>query len=196
MKTSNLLKTLTSALFLGAALTGVQADSLLRDGDFNALPVSTAPDIGKAAGRWHFDSVWAEGAPSLVSIVPAPAGGDGKCLLMSLAATETVDAEPEVLHQFSAVNRSIDKIINMSFDIYVEPGRGGGDTSIAQGSLGSERVVHLRWNSDGTLYNRVPSGVAPLFPYPRGVWQSVRVELDLYNNRYNLHWSEKASRWR
>lgn len=193
MKTNCTITTLAAAFLFGTALTGAHAASLLKDGSFETLAVGTAPNVGKAAGRWHFDDAWPEATASQVSIAPAPAGGDGNSLRMSLAATETTSAEPEVLHQFPAVNRSTGKIIILTFDLYVEPGHGGADTSLAHSAESSDRAMQLRWNADGKLYNRATgSGDTSLFPYPRGVWQSVRVELDLAKDRYNLYLSEKG----
>ncbi len=77
MKTTNTIKTLTVALLLGSRLSGAQAASLLADGDFNSLPIGTAPDTNAPAGHWFWPADYiafplGEAAATQVSIAPAP----------------------------------------------------------------------------------------------------------------------------
>jgi len=74
MKTNPTLKILLAALLLAAALSPTHAASLIKDGDFDSLPVGTAPDSGKPAGSWFLD-FGPETSVSQVSIAPAPGGG-------------------------------------------------------------------------------------------------------------------------
>ncbi len=199
MKANNAVKAITAALLLGAGLSGARAASLLADGDFDSLPVGTAPDIGTPAGHWFWPadyvaSNFGEATASQVSIVPAPGGGTGNCLQLSLTATEFLDRTvqlPNFLRR--SVTKASGQILNVSFDIYVEPGRGGGAVFLGKGFHSeSDRGPQVYWLPNGALLSRRPGGVVItlISSYPRGVWQTVRLEVDVARDRFNFYWSE------
>ncbi len=131
MKTNPTLKALTAALLLAAAPTGSHAASLLEDGDFDALPVGNAPNPSEPAGGWHFvqnNTRW-EPSPEGVSIVPAPAGGDGNALRFSVAENGNPGGSIVLNKELTrSVTADSGQILNVSFDIYVEPGAVGPNT--------------------------------------------------------------------
>jgi len=204
MKTTHLLKALTAALLLAAALSPGHAASLLTNGDFDSLPVGTAPDVGRPVGGWsqNPDAEATETAPSQVTIAPAPAGGTGNALRLSLAEGEFADDSMEALKYLTrAVTTDSGQILNVSFDIYVEPGAIGPGVVLAQ-SDPNTRTAQLSWGSLTPGPNTLtaweytgPDLSAPttlLSTYPRGIWQTVRLEVDLARARYNFYWSEKG----
>ena len=74
MKTNRSIKTFHTALLLAAAQSGTQAASLLADGNFDNLPVGTAPNVGVPAGHWFWPADYllgeGEAAASQFSIAP------------------------------------------------------------------------------------------------------------------------------
>ena len=91
MKTKNTLKAVLTALLPGIEFSGAGVASLLADGDFDSLPVGTAPDAGTPAGHWFWPvgDLAVERVAAQFSIVPAPVGSTGNCPLRSLTATES-----------------------------------------------------------------------------------------------------------
>lgn len=202
MKRTDLIPSLTAALLLTAALSPAHAASLITDGDFDALPVGTAPDVGKPAGSWFWPADYMIGeianetSPSQVSISPAPAGGTGNALRLSFGATEAPGMFTYLPNFFAqSVTRTSGKIIIASCDIYVAPGRGGGGAFLGQGSKETgDRGPQIHWMPDGTLLAWVSgnTGVTLASSYPRGVWQSVRLRIDLNRNRFDFFSGEKG----
>ena len=202
MKTNNTLKTILAALLLGAGLSGANAASLLADGDFDSLPVGTAPDVGTPAGHWFWPANYlidaeylGERAAAQFSIVPAPGGGSGNCLLRSFTATEwtgSTVALPNLLAR--SVTKASGEILHVSFDIYVAPGRGGGAVNLGKGFVFEDRGPQLAWLATGELIARTAGGgiTSLISSYPRGVWQTVRLEVDVAHDRYNFYWGEKG----
>jgi len=201
MRTNNTFKAVITALLLGTGLSGARAASLLADGDFDSLPAGTAPDVGTPAGHWLFPadypSLWREQTPSQVSIVPVPGGGTGHCLQLSYTATEST-VEPMFLPNIlgRSVTKASGQILNVSFDIYVEPGRGGGLLFLGKGvstqSI-TDRGPQIHWYPTGELATRGNGEFITLISsYPRGVWQTVRLEVDLAHDRFHFYWSERG----
>ena len=206
MKTNHTVKAILTALLLGTGLYGARAASLLQDGDFNSLLESSAPDLNTPAGHWFWPADYlttGEGQGSLgetsveqICVFPAPAGGTGLCLRLFIAATAspgTTIALPNFLGR--SVTKASGEILNVSFDIYVEPGRGGGAVHLGKGlNIASDRGPQLMWYSSGELITRNVSleNITLMSSYPRGVWQTVRLKVDLANDRFNFYWSEKG----
>jgi len=205
MKTNLLIQALSAALLLAAAPVGTRAEALVTDGDFDSLPAGTAPDRGNPAGGWFFepDRVdWAELAPSQISIAPAPGGGTGNALRFSFAENGNPGHSASVINQLTRpVTADSGQILNVSFDIYVEPGAIGPAVVLAQDNE-DNRTVQLLWGHPDYGLNALtaweytgPDSAARttlLSSYPRGIWQTVRLEVDLTRARYNFYWSEKG----
>jgi hypothetical protein len=90
--------TFGAALLLGSLQSAAHADSLMTDGDFDALPVGTAPDVGKPAGHWFYPAGFSEteSAASQFSIAPAPVGGTGNALRFSFRSERERKLKPRL----------------------------------------------------------------------------------------------------
>lgn len=214
MRIHRTLKTLTAALLLVAAPSGTQAAALIKDGDFDALPVGTAPDVGKPAGRWFWPASYSsypttgnnhtEPAASQISVVPAPAGGTGNALRLSFGATENLGLNTFLPNALARrVTKTSGEILHVSFDVYVAPGRGGGAVLLGSGPdynthlpqvVINERGPQMMWRPDGKLISRDLNDTDTTLnaSYPRGVWQSVRLEVDMARQRYKFFSGEKG----
>ena len=199
MKINNTIKAITAALLLCIAQSGTQAASLLADGNFDSLPVSTAPDVGKPAGHWFWPadySQYTEAAASQFSIVPAPAGGAGNALRLSITATESLDRNVHLPNRLGkSVTQVSGEFVHNSCDIYVAPGRGGGAVYLGKGADADvDRGPQVIWHPNGQLLTRNSSAVDTtlIASYPRGTWQTVRLKVDLARQRFDFYWGEKG----
>jgi hypothetical protein len=215
MNRTDLIPTLTAALLLAASLSPVHAASLIRDGDFDSLPVGTAPDSGKPAGSWFWPASYSsypstgenytEPAASQMSIASAPAGGTGNALRLSFGATENLGRPTFLPNVFARrVNNTSGERLHVSFDLYVAPGRGGGAVLLGYGPIFNthdpalnERGPQLIWEPSGRLsawaaWHISETPIALSASYPRGVWQTVRLEVDMARQRYNFFSGEKG----
>jgi len=203
MRILRTIKPLLAALLMAAAPSGTYAASFLVDGDFDNLPVGTAPDRNTPAGGWFWPAKYlrtsdgksfTETSVSQVSIVPAPGDGGGdNAMHYAFAATDPGPGTvlPNLLTQ--RITKASGEMLSVSFDIYVAPGRGGADIVLSNGSLlQSQFGPYLRWRDNGKLYFLKSEGFLALFDYPRGVWQSVRLKIDLAQGRFDLEWSERG----
>lgn len=204
MKTNKTLKVILTALLLAAGLSGANAAALLADGDFDSLPVGTAPDVNTPAGHWYWPAdyltigggkTFGETTSSQVTIVRAPGGDTGNCLQLSFTATEHSEVGTTLPNLFSrSVTKVSGEILHVSFDIYVEPGRGGGGVYLGKGYFSAaDRGPQLIWLSTGVLSSgSLADSITLISSYPRGVWQTVRLEVDLGHDRFDFYWSEKG----
>ena len=144
MKRTDLIPTLTAALLLAAALSPVGAASLIKDGDFDSLPVGTATDVGKPAGSWFWPASYSSypstgetytvPAASQMSIASAPAGGTGNALRLSFGTTENLGRHTFLPNVFARrVTRTSGEALHVSFDLYLAPGSGGGAVLLGYG---------------------------------------------------------------
>jgi hypothetical protein len=196
MKTNRLTKTLLAALLLAAAPAETHAASLLGDGNFDKLPAGTAPDVGVPAGRWFLhpnnSSRW-ERSPEGISIAPSPAGGTGNALRYNLSANYGPGTSVDVYNTLARpVTAASGEIIDMSFDIYIEPGSGGPSLILGTDGRDDKAAVQLTWGNDGRVVTWTPAQTTLVDAYPRGVWQTVRLKVDLVRQRYDFDWSEKG----
>ena len=196
MKTNRLTKTLLAALLLAAAPAETHAASLLGDGTFDNLSVGTAPTPGQPAGRWFLhpnnSSRW-ERSPEGISIAPSPAGGTGNALRYNLSANYGPGTSVDVYNTLARpVTAASGEIIDMSFDIYIEPGSGGPSLILGTDGRDDKAAVQLTWGNDGRVVTWTPAQTTLVDAYPRGVWQTVRLKVDLVRQRYDFDWSEKG----
>jgi len=175
---------------LVVSLSSSPGASLLLDGDFDSLPVGNAPDVGAPAGHWFFPVDYAEVSETNTpefSIAVAPGGTNGNSLHVSAEASILGSQHlPNIFTQ--SINKGAGLIIIASFDIYVTPGYGGGAVYLGDGfDLANQRGPQLGWSPAGTMSYRAPDGNYVIGSYEQGSWQSVRIETDVDNDRYNLY---------
>jgi hypothetical protein len=206
MKTNRFIQALTAALLLAAAPAETHAASLLGDGNFDNLPVGNAPNPNEPAGRWYFignNTRW-EPSPEGVAIVPAPAGGDGNALRFSWGPNQATWHSVDLYNNLARpVDTASGQIVNVSFDVYVTSPEVGGVAINLNGDSDSEYAVSASWSWGTTnitdlflvqsrTNNQGSSKFAAVPSYPKGVWQSVRIEVDLASWRYNFYWGVKG----
>jgi hypothetical protein len=174
---------------LVVSLSSSPGASLLLDGDFDSLPVGNAPDVGAPAGHWFFPVDYAEVAEtntSEFSIAVAPGGTNGNSL--HVLADASMLGSQHLPNIFTlSINKGAGLIVIASFDIYVTPGHGGGAVYLGDGfDLANQRGPQLGWGV-GTMSYRAPDANYVIGNYDQGIWQSVRIETDVDNDRYNLY---------
>jgi hypothetical protein len=197
MKTKNLF--LLAALIAGFGLITagqVRAQlftSILLDGDFNSLAPGTAPDVGVPAGHWSFPPDYA-GVDEFtnafeLSIAVAPGGTNGNSL--HVLADSTIINNQHLPNMFTqSVNKGTGAWLIATFDLYVATGHGGGSAYLGNGwAASSNRGPQIAWDPAGNMVYTAPNGSMTNFigAYAHGIWQSVRIEADIDNDRYNFY---------
>jgi uncharacterized repeat protein (TIGR03803 family) len=180
------------------SLQSGQADSLVLDGDFNSLAVGTAPDIGVPAGHWSFPPDYAvEGVAetnvSEFSIAVAPGGTNGNSLHLSADATILGNQHlPNIFTQ--SVNKGAGVFLIATFDLYVAAGHGGGSVHLGNGSSqATSRGPQIAWDAAGDMiYTGPDASRGVIGSYLQGIWQSVRIEVDIDNDRYNFYAGQRG----
>lgn len=194
MKTNPTIKALGAVLLLGAGLAGTNGASLLLDGDFDSLSIGTAPDNGKPAGRWSIQAGEEEGQDSDFTIGTF-AGGTGKSLQHSYRnIEETLGSAVENLLTRSVTQASGERI-HVTFDINVVPRYGAATFVLGKGIEVTDRTAQIQFDYSGTFMYRNFNGggtTVALGAYPRGVWQSVRLEVDLSRQRFDVYLGERG----
>lgn len=187
--------TLIFALFLNSA---VSYAALITDGDFEALTVGNAPDVSAPAGSWNFPTEYVEGGVaetnlSQYTIAYDPATpGAGRCL--HLEADATIPGNQHLVNLLSTPATSTSLTLQVDFDIYVSPGRGGGSVYLGNGGYGA-RGPQLVWFPSGALVavDQNSFQVVLTNDYTRGTWQSVRLMIHLPSGTYGCYWAEQGS---
>lgn len=151
------IEMLLAALLFCAIGTSSRAGSILLDGDFDSLPIGTAPSVGVPAGHWTFPADYVSGFVGETNVSEfttafAPGGANGNCLHLSadtiLAGNQHL---PNIFTQ--SANKGAGLFLIASFDIYVSSGRGGGGVYLGNGLLNSAgRGPQIGWDSNGYLY--------------------------------------------
>jgi hypothetical protein len=178
-----------------AAAPFVTTAQILRDGDFDSLPIGSAPNVSSPAGAWFFPFGWHESHDTEVTIVRAPGQPEtDHCLRVSTAGAESF----HLVNVFTRpLQQSVDTIILVSFDVYVPAATVGGPAIyLANEGVGSDldRGPQLMWGA-GTLFAySIGLLETPLVSsYPRNAWQSVRMEIDLVSDTYSVFWGVRGS---
>lgn len=195
------------AVILGSLVAVSPAwGQIVSNGDFDDLPVGTNPDCDRPAGAWFWpdgyiaDNV-CETAPEQMSIVSTSSfdpGATGNSLEHNIDLTGLPDVR---IHLPNLFNQTIDESVNpdviVTFDIWVvEEGVHGGNIYVGgdHGGCGwgfnQDRGPQIGWQNDGRL--TVYPGVTVLDPYPVGVWQTVRLEVNLLADDYDLWWAQRG----
>lgn len=200
IKSNRLAQALLGATLLTIVPFQTDAGSLVSSGTFDNLSVGTRPDNNAPAGGWTISEFLTEDFPSRLSIVPAPAGSDGKALRISIPAGDSPEKAYFVFHRLAKpLTTDSGGILYVSFDIYIEAGGQGPGLYLGNGSSMNpedHRASQFDWDASGKLItyenSRKPNLTTLLSSYPRNVWQTVRLELDVAKARFNFYWSEKG----
>ena len=193
MKTKKLF--LLPALIAGLSLipAGRATAQILLDGDFNSLAPGTAPDVEVPAGHWAFPSFYAnegqaETNATEFSIAVAPGGTNGNSLHLSASAAILGNQHlPNIFTQ--SVTKGVGAVLIATFDLYVAAGHGGGSVYLGNGyTNATSRGPQIAWDSAGNMIYTGPDGSANVIgAYPQEIWQSVRIEVDMDNDRYSFY---------
>ncbi len=197
---------LCAAGVLGLAV-GVRGQ-ILNDGNMNALTPGTNPDVGTPAGAWAFPANYVTGGvaeltASQFSIVPTSSfqpGAPGNSLRLMASLTNTQNIHLPNL--FTApINQTPGEIVVVQFNLWVAStpaltsGGGaiyiGGDHGGGGFNNATDRGPQLQWltGPGGALAFTDPTGVnipVMAMPYPIDSWQTIRIEIDLIADNYDL----------
>lgn len=205
--------TLLVVFLSGAGL--VTGGEIVSDGDLDSLSVGSAPDCDAAAGAWgwpqnYLDTLLCESDPDEFSVVATgdfDAGADGNSLRGLIDDDDPVGLN---FHLPLIFNEVLDEaeglIVNVSFDIWViDEGAAGGNIYVGGDHGGggfsnaTDRGPQLTWFADGTLAyaewagEGLPPSNIVVAEYTPGEWQSVRMEVDLLNDTFDLFWGPPGS---
>lgn len=194
-----LLTTLTVGL-----VTAMANAQIMSDGDMDDLDAGTPPNCDEAAGAWawpanYFDIAACEASPEQFQIVATSsfdAGARGNSLQLNL----TDDPDGLNLHLPNLFNEIIfesDDIVTVAFDIWV-PNDGawggfvyvGGDHGGGGFSNATDRGPQLGWDAAGVIiYADTTGNIIPIGDgYPFDAWQSLRLDINLQNDDFDLWW--------
>lgn len=181
---------------------------IVSDGDLDDLIVGSAPDCDSAAGAWgwpqnYLDTLLCEVDPDELSIVATgdfDPGAEGNSLRGLIDDSAGLNFHlPLVFNE--VIDEAEDLIVTVSFDIWViDDGAAGGHVYVGGDHGGggfsnaTDRGPQLSWASDGTLAaaewagEGLPPTLVVLADYTPGEWQSVRMEIDLITDTFDLFW--------
>ena len=186
---------------------------IVRDGDLDGLPVGFSPGCNQPAGAWfwplNYLAFFCETSAGQFTIVPTNSfdpGATGNSLHHHVNL-EAGQPNTEI-HLPNVFNEPIQEASNpqviVTFDIWVpEAGVSGGNVYVGGDHGGggfdlfTDRGPHMGWQTDGTF---TVSALDPftgcptilLDPYPVGVWQTVRLEIDLLADNYDVWWAVRG----
>lgn len=192
----------TPALLISAMIfaPGALGQVAILDGDFDSLPVGTAPDVNVPAGAWSFQDTSAdtiETDPLQMSIVPTSSfqpGATGNSLRL-FADNMPATVNTHVSNSFLSPYMEGDPLpLVVSFDLWVPSGGGGGSMYVGRGSVNTtDRAAQLTWLEDGTLtYNAGAGNIPILNAYLRDGWQSIRLEIDLVSDTFDVYYAPRG----
>ncbi len=201
----HLRTTLAAALLLTGS---AQAQHVL-DGDFDNLPVGTAPDCGTPAGAWQFPPNYitafvCETDPTQFEIVPTASfqpGAPGNSLHLN-TANPNIDAHLVNLFD-TVIQEAFCEFAIVTFRIWVPAAAPAGGSVYVGGDHGgggfynlTDRGPQLSWRGDGTIAYGSPDPITgePVFTtlvggYPRDAWQTVTIEISLGSDHYDVYWA-------
>ena len=188
---------------LGLALSPSALGQYINDGHFDNLPVGTPPDNAAPAGAWGFIATYPsntfEVVPTEFTIVDSGAfdpSTPGHSLRLHRPRPsllpQCVNVLPGViLEQPGRIVRIDLRVWNTENTsdggaFYVSADMGGGG-----GSFFSDRGPQIRWTNTGSMAMYPGSGipVSLVSACPAGVWQRVRLEVRLDDDRYDAYWA-------
>ncbi|RJP31738.1 MAG: hypothetical protein C4547_15180 [Phycisphaerales bacterium] len=200
MRTSFVPLALVGFVSIGWTSRPVPAQEILDDGNMDKLTVGTNPDIGVPAGAWGFpqnyvDAGLAETGPGDLTIVETASfdpNRTGNSLRLDSTRSTGFTHLPNVFTR--RLDEKPDEIIRVTFQIFV-PGPNGGGSIYVGGDHGgggynnaTDRGPQLTWRADGTIIYS-PGNVVVVGDYPFEEWQTVRLDIDLVADRFDMYWA-------
>ena len=178
-----------------------QAGEILSDGNMDKLKVGTNPDNDNPAGAWgwpqnYLDAGLGEQAPGELTIVETKSF-DGESEGNSLALDSNNNAQ-QFTHLTNLFNEVIEEkeglIVTVTFNIWIKGDTGGGSIYIGGDHGGggfnnaSDRGPQLSWLADQTIIYS-PGNVVVVEEYPFDKWQTVKLEIDMSADTFDMSWS-------
>ena len=183
---------------------------LVLDGDLDDLPSGDLPNDGEPNGAWGC-SLCAQGlcedSPDQFTTVPTSdfePGATGNSLRMRITPSDIWRALPNVFTR--ELLESTDPNVVIVFDIWVAENGvysnvvigGPNDPPNTCGLFAdTDRAIQIGWHASGmmSIPNLDPNFGCPtvlVAGYPVAAWQTVRVELDLVADTYDLWWAQRG----
>ncbi len=191
------------------AAGGFAAAGVLSDGNFDTLAVGTAPNIGTPAGVWGFPQNYVqvglgESEATEIQIVRTSsfsAGAKGNSLQTKVNSAQNV----HVVAKFDQpITQKAGELIVVKFNVWSESfntsgGTWGAGSVYLSGDHGGggfdslkDRGPQITWDQARriTVKSTLPSGGAESYilenNYPVDAWQSVRLEVDLNTDTFDV----------
>jgi hypothetical protein len=192
----------TCAAGFALAVSAAARGQLILDGNMDALVVGTAPDCSAPSGAWQFPANYTAAALceinatdfSVVATNSFQPTGSGNSLALNI--TDAVDNIHLTNVLPAALPTVAGQIIRVEWQVWVQATGGGASVYIGadMGSGGysnaTDRGPQIGWNGDGSIqYNANAVNTVIVPSYPRGQWQSVRVDIHLDTQKYDFYWA-------
>ncbi len=192
-----------TTLFVGAVAAfalSANAQVGILDGNFDGLSVGNAPDVGTPAGAWGFLDAGAdtlETDPNQMSIVatssfqPGASGNSMRLFAENMPAAVNTHVSNNFLSPYLQGDA---QPLVVSFDMWIPSGTGGGSMYVGKGSVNTtDRGPQLTWLAEGQLtYNAGAGNVALLDSYLRDAWHSIRLEIDLDTDTFDIYYGPQG----
>ena len=191
-------RTRLAAACVPLALVAAANGQILSDGDFEALSVGTPPDCAAPAGAWAFPANYVtagvcEALATEAEIVTDPTGR-GNSLHYNHNNAGTNVHLPNIFNQ--VINEEPGLIVSVQFDVWIATAGiaggslyVGGDHGGGGFSNGTDRGPQISWLANGTIIYS-PGNVVVVEDYSSDVWQKVQMDIDLFNDSFDMSWSE------
>jgi hypothetical protein len=172
------------------------------DGNMDGLTVGTPPDCTAPAGAWQFPANYQ--AAALCEVQPT---------YYTIAATGSFDPTRSGNSLALAINDNVNnmhltnilpapivpaagQVVRSTWEVFVEQTGGGGSVYIGADMGGggfsnaTDRGPQLLWTTTGSIVYTANGVQMPLVAtYPRGVWQSVQVDMHLDTQTFDFSWA-------
>ncbi|MCC6428897.1 MAG: PEP-CTERM sorting domain-containing protein [Phycisphaerales bacterium] len=215
MKSAHGVIVVGAGLLFSAAAGIAVAEPVLTGGNFDSIPIGTPPDVGSPGGPWGFPQNYvnaglAETAASQYTIAATSdfdPGSPGHSLRFN--AQGASDLHMRAMFDKPVTEETGQKIV-LSFDIWVRSldtsgfTWGGGSVYLSGDHGGggyhadTDRGPQISWGSNGRISVRSKlenGGVEEITlsdTTPRDRWQSLRLEVDLNTDRFDVYWGLKG----
>lgn len=193
------MKRILVAAIVGGGLTATASADLLNDGNFDALPVSRATNIGLPAGAWawpdnYVTSATAEFLRAQYATVPTNVydpSATGNSMRLRVSGNPVSNFHlPNIL---TDTWNEGDGDLTVSFCLWVMDGMDGGSIYVGGDHGGggfsnaTDRGPQLSWLADGTYgYSNSTGTFVSLGSYTQGSWLEVSLNIDLVADNYDI----------